>query len=280
MLAPYEKIYIMQQVQVLTQEMKEHPWVQGWMEKLSVIYIDDWRQVSSNIPVVCSSDLGKEYVRHWLNVKQPAIYIGRGYVGNHASKQILNWRASVNDWANIELQTIPYSRWYLLNLPRHCWKVKSVKNVLIAPSRLTTIRWSSEDSKGWYFSMKDKFPGAEIKVRYKHHGSRGARYATLFDDLDWADLVVSQSSAITCEAFWYGKKVISTEPCPTWACERSLLEDWQNPKEPINRDLWHEHIAWSQYSVNEWASGEAFDLIEKYLGNIKEYCSTYFYNFK
>jgi hypothetical protein len=69
--------------------------------------------------------------------------------------------------------------------------------------------------------------------------------------LDWADLVVSQSSAITCEAFWYGKKVISTEPCPTWAAGRTTLEDWANPTEPALRAAWHEHIAWCQYTRDQ-----------------------------
>lgn len=269
----------MQELQVLSLDKENHPWIESWEEKIKIHYVDSIDHVNKSVPVLCASNLGHTHVRYFLNTQQPAMYVGRGYLGNHTTKKIQFWRVSVNDWANIELRNIPHSRWNLLNLPRHQWKVKSVKNVLIAPSRLTTIQWSRQDSQGWYDSIKDKFPGAEVKVRFKPHGSRGLRYSTLFDDLDWADLVVSQSSAITCEAFWYGKKVISTEPCPTWACEKSLLEDWQNPKEPSNRELWHEHIAWSQFSVEEWATGEVFDLVQKYFGNVVSYKSNYNYNF-
>jgi len=91
-------------------------------------------------------------------------------------------------------------------------------------------------------------------------------------------LVVAQSSAITCEAFWYGKKVISIQPCPTWAAGRTALDTWQDPTEPRYRDVWHEHLAWSQYTVDEWSSGEAFDLIQQYLGPVKLYNPQYCYS--
>ena len=127
--------------------------------------------------------------------------------------------------------------------------------------------------------MAAQFPGAEVKIRYKIKKS-GLRWATLFEDLDWADLVVAQGSAITAEAFWYGKKVISTHPCITWAAQQNTLEDWQDPKEPELRDVWHEHLAWSQFRNEEWESGEALNLIEKYFKDIVNYKTNYNYSFK
>ena len=269
----------MTQLQVLNSEFENHPWIPGWQTKFNQIkFINNWQDVCFDHPVACGSDVLRPYVRQWLNTKQPAFYIGRGYVGNHTQKKRRLWRVSLNGWANIELKQIPYSRWEIMNLPRHAWKVKKVQKVLIAPSRQSTPAWSQQLPHEWAETFLDKFPGAEVKIRYKQE-LPVQRLATLWEDLDWADLIVTQSSAISCEAFWYGKKVISTEPCPTWAVGRSLLEDWKDPTEPGLRDAWHEHLAWSQFTVDEWASGEPLNLIQQYLGSVASYNSKHDYNF-
>jgi hypothetical protein len=225
-------------------------------------------------------DILRLEVRERLNTQKPTVFLHRGYLGNHLYKKRRWWRASVNGFANTKIMPFPYSRWSLLNLPKHPWKVSEVKKVLIAPSKMTAPIWDPVNEHNWANSMLIKFPGAEVRIRPK--GPKpGIRWTTLWDDFDWADLIVSQASAITAEAFWYGKKVISLYPCPTWAAGcSSNLDDWQNPKEPELRDQWHEHLAWCQYTNEEWQSGEAFDLIERYLGPITEYKSEHSYDFK
>jgi hypothetical protein len=263
----------MKKIQLLTSEYKKSEFIDNWNNAgIETIFIDDWKTVDKNIPILCGGDLMKSHIRSWLNNGQIAIYTGRGYAGNHLYKHRLFHRASVNGWANIKLNPIPHSRWQVMNLPKHHWKVKQVKNILIAPSKMTSQVWTPELEWRWADSMIEKFPGADIKIRAKL-GKAGLRYETLWQDFDWADLVVSQSSAITVEAFWYGKKVISTQPCITWAAGSQDLLDWQNPREPVLREAWHEHLAWSQFTVNEWHSGEIFTLLEKYLGPIESYQS-------
>ena len=267
---------LMYKFQITHHASLDNPWFQNWK---NIKIVDTWENVSNDLPVIIGSDLLKGEVRHWLKKSQPAIYIGRGYLGNHIGKGRWWWRYSVNGWANTQLMTPPHSRWGLLELPKHPWKVKSVKNILLAPSKMTGQVWGSSQNGNWTDQLMDKFPGATVRIRIKARKS-GLRWATLWDDLDWADLVISQSSAITCEAFWYGKKVISLEPCPTWAAGRTLLDNWQDPTEPAGRDQWHEHLAWSQFSVKEWETGEALDLMERYLGPVVDYKSDHVYNLK
>jgi hypothetical protein len=263
--------------QILKSDYIESDWFSNWgSEKL--IVRNSPEEVTPDIPVITSSDIQRKHVTEWFNNNQPGIYIARGYVGNHMYKTRQLWRYAVNGWANTKLLNLPYSRWNTLNLLRHEWKVKTVNRVLIAPSKMTQPIWDPETGHNWAEHMATQFPGAEVKIRYKIKKA-GARWATLWDDLDWADLVVAQGSAITAEAFWYGKKVISTHPCITWAAGEQLLDDWQNPIEPAGRDKWHEHLAWSQFSNDEWRTGEALKLIEKYVGPITEYKSEYNYNF-
>ena len=240
--------------------------------------VNDLAEVEDHEPMIMGGNILRPEVRHRLNRQLPTIFIHRGYLGNHLYKQRRWWRYSVNGFANTQLLPIPYSRWHLLDLPRHPWKVTTVKRVLIAPSKMTSTIWTPE-TDAWAESMLYKFPGAEVKIRLKS-GKSGLRWNTLWDDLDWADLVVSQASAITAEAFWYGKKVISLYPCPTWAAGTSILDTWQDPTEPEHRDDWHEHLAWSQFTDQEWASGQAVESITQYIGPVDQYQSGYSYNFK
>jgi hypothetical protein len=262
--------------QVLRPDYQENAWFANWKH---LAIKDLASEVQPNLPVIVGGDLRKPHVRQWLNQQQPAIYIMRGYVGNHMYKTRRLWRYSVNGWANIKLEKQPYSRWPIMQLDRHHWKVKTVKNVLIAPSAMTAPIWDPHTGWDWAEHMSKQFPGATVKIRYKIKKS-GARWSTLFQDLDWADLVVAQGSAITAEAFWYGKKVISTHPCITWAAGQQSLEDWQNPAEPELREQWHEHLAWSQFFSEEWESGQALDLIQKYMGNAVDVRHNWEYSFK
>jgi len=242
--------------------------------------VDNLSDVDHQDPMFMGSDVLRSEVRERLNLQKPTIFIHRGYLGNHLYKRRRWWRASVNGFANTKIMPIPHSRWNLLNLPRHPWKVKEVKKILIAPSKMTSEIWDPNNGTQWIDLISKNFSGAEVKIRPK--GPKpGIRWTTLWDDFDWADLVISQASAITAEAFWYGKKVISLFPCITWAagCE-STLDNWKDPTEPKLRDQWHEHLAWSQYTNEEWQSGETFRLLEKYLGPVENYQSGHRYNFK
>jgi hypothetical protein len=273
-LVSYEKVFVM--YQILKSDYEATPWFSNWS---NLTVKETPTEVDSDSPIIVGSDLLKPHVRTWLNKKQPGIYIGRGYVGNHLHKSRHWWRYSVNGWANTTLLDIPYPRWHLMKLDRHNWKVKDVKRVLIAPSKMTVPIWDPNVGYGWAEHIAAQFPGAEVKIRAKEK-TPWLRWMTLWEDLDWADLVVAQGSAITAEAFWYGKKVISLNPCTTWAAEQTTLEDWKNPKEPELRDAWHEHLAWSQFSNKEWNSGEAINMIEQYVGSVCDYNPGHTYNFK
>jgi hypothetical protein len=242
--------------------------------------VKDLSKVTNNDIMFMGGDVLRSEVRERLNLQKPTIYMHRGYLGNHLYKRRRWWRASINGFANTKLMSVPHSRWSMLELPKHPWKVTEVKKILIAPSKMTGPIWDPDKGNDWATSMLDKFPGAEVKIRAK--GPKpGIRWMTLWDDFEWADLIISQASAITAEAFWYGKKVISLFPCPTWAAGcKSTLDNWEDPTEPKLRDQWHEHLAWSQFTNEEWQTGKAFDLIEQYAGPVAEYKSGHYYNFK
>jgi hypothetical protein len=89
-------------------------------------------EINDNDLMISVGDVLKENVRARLITKSPTLYVHRGYLGNHLYKKRKWWRYSVNGFANTKILDIPYSRWNLLNLPKHPWKVKEVKNSFCA----------------------------------------------------------------------------------------------------------------------------------------------------
>jgi hypothetical protein len=274
-LATYEEVYKV--IYNVLEEDFGNNLVSNW-KNLKVV--KDVSSIGDSDLMISVGDVLKENVRIRLNNASPTLFVHRGYLGNHLYKTRKWWRYSINGFANTRLLDIPHSRWPLLNLPKHPWKVKEVKKVLIVTSKMTAPIWDPHQGYEWANNLLDKFPGADVRIRYKA-SKAGLRWATLWDDFDWADLVIGQASAATVEAFWYGKKVISLFPCPTWAagCD-STLKNWQDPTEPVLRDQWHEHIAWCQFTNEEWHTSEAEELINKYIGPIDLYKPGHLYNLK
>ena len=254
-------------VQVLPEDRPD-AWIPGWQKWADkVIILNSPEEANPEIPFIFGANMAYKWVKNWMANKYPCIVTNRPFLGSQLTKKRVAWRASVNSFANTTLKPIPYSRWNTIGLDKQPWKVTEVKNVLIAPPAKSIGAWLGITAEEWVEQMKGKFPGANVRIRLKTGmKGKGGRYATLWDDFDWADLVVSYSSAVTTEAFWYGKKVISLGVCPTWVACDNTLSNWQDPTEPANRAVWHEHMSWVQYTNEEWNSGEAQEMIYQYQG--------------
>jgi hypothetical protein len=237
-----------------------------WADKL--IILDDESNYDPEITLVSGARFYEPFFKNVMKNKNPYIAINRPYLGSHKTKHRNQWRVSVNSFACIELKTVPHSRWNNINLEMNEWKVKNIENILIAPPTLGVTAFTGLKNTEWVGNITKNFNGANIKIRYKDQQGKGkgGRYLTLWNDLDWADLVISYSSAITAEAFWYGKKVISLGACPTWICQPPDLSNWRKSSEPVNRQAWHEHMGWIQFSNEEWESGDAQEMTMFYQG--------------
>jgi hypothetical protein len=265
--------------QIMPSQFIEDPnFVNGWKKYLDqLILIDDPEKTDPEIPMILPANpIG--FTNTWMKAKYPYFAVNRPYIGSWLEKKRFSLRVSVNSFAPTKLGNMPFSRWPTTRLTRQPWKVSKVSNILIAPSRKSQTIFTGEDVAVWSERLKVFFEGqgANVKIRPKigkkgvqHWGDASRGVTGLFSkdgDLDWADLVVSYSSAITAEAFWYGKKAISLGVCPTWVACDNHLDNWQDPAEPKNRDIWHDHVSWSQFTLEEWYSGAAQDLTVQYQG--------------
>jgi hypothetical protein len=256
----------------------DNNFINGWkkyLDELTIINHVD--QIKEDIPFILPANpIG--FTRRWMDKKLPYFAVNRPYIGSWLDKKRSAYRVAVNSFACTKLGNISHSRWSTTGLDKQPWKIKEIKKILIAPSNKSQKAFTGEDPIIWSENLKKFFldQGCEVKVRPKvgkkgiqHHGNVGRGIVGLFEkdgDFDWADLVISYSSAITCEAFWYGKKAISLGVCPTWvACENNL-DNWNNSKEPKNRNVWHEHMSWIQFNYDEWHSGLAQEMTVHYQG--------------
>ena len=256
----------------------DQEFINGWKKYLDeLIIVENLNNANPEIPFILPANpIG--FTRRWMDKKLPYFSINRPYIGSWLSKKRFAYRVAVNSFACTTLGNVSHSRWNTTKLEKHPWKVKEVKNILIAPSRKSQKAFTGEDPLVWSENLKKFFlnQGCEVKIRPKtgkkgvqHNGDNKRGVVGLFErggDFDWADLVISYSSAITAEAFWYGKKAISLGVCPTWVACYNHLDKWNDPREPKKRGLWHEHMAWIQYNYEEWYNGSAQEMTVAYQG--------------
>lgn len=250
----------------------------GWRRYLDQLIILDANSVPTpEIPLILNAmPLG--FTKQWMKQKNPFFAMNRAYLGSWKFNNATYSRISVNSFACTKLGNIPYSRWDKLGIEKNPWAVSEVKNILIAPGKKSHTIFTGEHPNEWAEKLKSQLEseGANVKIRLKQGkrkvqllGDKNINLSPLLGsagDFGWADLVVSHSSAITAEAFWYGKKAISLGVCPTWiACDNTLI-NWKDSAEPKYREIWHEHMAWIQFEATEWYSGEAQEATVFYQG--------------
>jgi hypothetical protein len=260
--------------------------LKGWRRYLDkLIIVDTLKNANPEIPAIISANpIGSS--AYWMKNNFPFFAINRQYLGSWLPGGRSSFRVSVNSFACTKLGNMSHPRWSTIGLEQRPWAVKEVKNVLIAPSKKSQTAFTNQDPLDWANNIKIKLEseGGNVRIRPKVgkkktqlYGDPSKGFRGLFGkngDLEWADLVIGYSTATTVEAFWYGKKAISLGVCPTWvACENNL-DDWKNPTEPKNRNIWHEHISWVQFKYSEWESGEAQDMTVQYQGWPSEVSNT------
>ena len=260
----------MKKIVQIHKELLALPWmVKGWKKWADkIIVVNNITEYNKELPIVAWAKPHDKIIGIALKNSYPTILMNRPYLSAHIRKQIDMFRVSVNSFACSSFKEMPYSRWDKIGVDKHPWKVTEVKNILIAPPNKGVVYFTGQKLDLWVEYLQTLFKDFNVKVRLKNStgAGRGERYSSLWNDFDWADLVVSCASASTAEAFWYGKKVISLGPCSTLMCNTGSLENFINPSEPANRDSWHEHIGWIQFLESEWTSGNAQEMTAVYQG--------------
>jgi len=209
--------------------------------------IEDERILIFSNPIVD----GFEVLKQHPNLKY--LYIDNGYLGNHLKKRPNYYRISYNSLQNSDIKPVLFSRANKIPFGTRPWSSNGNYNLLVCPGKTSPV-WSFTNTNysEWKQEMIDKFDN--LKIREKE-GPRYPRFKTLWEDIADAKKVIVYHSMTAVEAMMLGKEV--------HVSGHSAVELYSN-KYNYNRQPVIEHIAWSQFSRDEFLDGTAWQLTYEY----------------
>lgn len=152
-------------------------------------------------------------------------------------------------------------RWESLGVRLKPWRVEG-KHILVAPNRSFGMRGFIMPDK-WGETTADALRKVtKREVRLRPHPGNNRPAVPLENDLRDAHCVVIWSSSVGVKALIEGIPVICA--APWWVCKEAAHRDWLDANlAHVNMDARREKamhaLAWSQWSVQEIASGEPFN---------------------
>lgn len=181
------------------------------------------------------------------------LYIDNGYLGNHLEKRPNYYRISYNSLQNPNIKPVLFSRKETIPFQIKPWNTLGEYTLLVCPGKTSPVwNFTNTNYEIWKEQMISKFNN--IKVREKE-GPRFPRFKTLWEDIDQAKEVVVYHSMTAVEAMMLGKRV--------HVSGHSAIELYSD-KYNYNREPVIEHIAWSQFSREEFENGTAWKLTYEY----------------
>lgn len=198
-------------------------------------------------PIIDGFDVLKKYP------ELDYLYIDNGYLGNHLEKRPMYYRMSYNSLQNANIKPVPYSRSNTIQFKTQPWSSKGDYNLLVCPGEKSPVwDYTNNNYHEWKERMVEKFDN--LKIREKT-GPRFPRFKTLWEDIADAKRVIVYHSMTAVEAMMMGKEV--------HVSGHSAMELYSD-KYNYNREPLIEHIAWSQFSREEFFDGTAWNLTYEY----------------
>lgn len=181
------------------------------------------------------------------------LYIDNGYIGNHLEKRPKYYRISYNSLQNPNIKPVPFSRINTLQFHTRTWNSHGKYNLLVCPGKTSPVwDFTNTNYDEWKSSMLEKFDN--VKIREKQ-GPRFPRFKTLWEDMADAKTVIVYHSMTAVEAMMLGKQF--------HVSGHSAIELYSD-KYNYNRQPVMEHVAWSQFSRDEFVNGTAWQLTYEY----------------
>jgi hypothetical protein len=163
------------------------------------------------------------------------------------------YRISYNSLQNANIKPVPFSRADKIRFQTKPWNSNGKYNLLVCPGRTSPVwNFTGVDYEEWKQSMLGKFDN--VRVREKT-GPRFPRFKSLWEEIENAKQVIVYHSMTAVEAMMLGKQV--------HVSGHSAIELYSD-KYNYNREPVIEHIAWSQFSRDEFEDGTAWKLTYEY----------------
>lgn len=180
-------------------------------------------------------------------------HIDNGYVGNHRHKTPFYYRISYNSLQNTTPKSVPKSRLEYLELDDNLWQDWNSKgdyNLLVMPNNSNIFKYLGQEYDTWRKETITYYNSLPTKLIIREKdGKRRQRFKEILPLMSNAKKVITYHSMAVVEALCLGK--------PIEVLGQSAVQHWQNQID-FDRTPMLEHIAWSQFSRNEFASGTAW----------------------
>lgn len=206
------------------------------------------------VVIVPKSLRSKVIYDHILKYKN-YVMIEHAYWSNYNFKKRQWYRIAWKSMHNFTVKKITHSRKYLINWPQRNWINKSNKTLIVVPGSMVKLLDTTKES--WISATKEKFCNlSDTTWRYKPQKKGMIRLNDILSDFKVHSHVYTHTSVAAVEAALYDIPVTCSPFCAAYPV--SQIEN------PISKDLWLEHLAWSQFHVDEFRDGTAWELTFQY----------------
>lgn len=220
------------------------------IKNLRITSID---QFDPNIPaIVLPKGFQNLELFQWVLTYRKYVLIENPYWGNYEQKERNWYRITYNSLQNYKYKSPSHSRKHLLSWPVRDWKTTN-KNIIVALPNSYQIQLLGTTRDEWTNKIKQELKDEQNVIwRTKPNIKPKNRYVDFVEQLKNSKKVITFVSMAAIEAALYNIPVECDKQCSA-----HLLNT-------ITKEQWLDHLAWSQYHIDEFLDGSAWKLFEEY----------------
>jgi hypothetical protein len=205
--------------------------------------------------------------KEWIAKGNDHIEIDYGYWGHNQPRRNTR-RVTFNGSHNIKMSKPPYSRLNTLDPAVSNWQHNRGDHLLlIEPQQQIIHERTSMDLGTWKLKMLDtlkEYWDGPIKWRRKAGGKNPGRWPSFLEDLKVSHAVLGERTMACVEAVMLGWPAYTTDFSTVSLLMGNDLSKIKNPVFP-DRTQWLEHVAWSQFTPEEFSNGtKIVDMLIEY----------------
>lgn len=155
----------------------------------------------------------------------------------------------------------PITRWYDFNIPVKPWITERGRDLLLLPQRGIGPPGVAMP-RNWISSIEKRLRSNRF-IRVRKHPGTGKNVKPLTDDFKGVHMCITWASGAGIKAILEGMPVF--HELPDWVGRDAATMDINKPFTG-DRSVMFARVAWSQWRINEIATGEPFDNLLAYGG--------------
>jgi len=219
------------------------------------------------ILISCHHPPWRSPYKEWIAKGNKHIEIDYGYWGVNNPRRNTR-RVTYMGSHNLNIKPVPHSRLKTLYPKVEEWKKQRGDHLLIIEPQQGIILERTGVSLGdWKVNIEKtvrEFWDGPIKFRRKSGGKNPARWPTFLEDLSISHAVIGERTMACVEAVMLGVPAYTVDYSAVSLLMGTNIKQSLNPTYP-DRTQWLEHIAWSQFTPEEFANGTfVVDCLEQY----------------